>query len=915
MKAILSRKVIVTLCCGVLSFFVLSRCVHKSPVDSEASTSKNLSKNLLKNPGMNLTRSEAMERASIIEKPEYDLEFVFKKKTNQFQAKIKIQFEVKKLASSFLDANQIKLESLQINSQKWNEALITQNYNGQRISLPETFLKLGKNEVIIEYQQNFSKNGRGIYKFTDPLDNKEYIWTKLEPFEANQVFPCFDQPDLKALISAQVITDKDSQVVFTTKETKVMSLKTKVAKLGTTSSAKPMPISSEEKLWIFPKSVAMSTYLFSLHVGPYHFWKDRYQGIPLRLFVRDSLKTKVDSHFWFQITKKGFAFFEKEFAYPYPFKKYDQLIVPDFSAGGMENIAAVNYNEAFVPQGIPTEEEQEKLANVMLHEMAHMWFGDLVTMKWWDDLWLNESFATYMAYLAIEKITDFKGSYQSFHYRGKSNAYTEDQYPTTHPVSTEVPDLQSTYNQFDAITYSKGAATMRQLAYYMGEEDFRAGIRAYFKKYQYQNTEFSDFISSLEVYSKKNLKVWSEQWIKTAGVDTLKVNYKSCDSKINFKLISNNKHKSPSSQLSLGESIRPHQFSMNLYDSRGTLIATETILMESARHEFLMKKPICAAFILVNANDKDYVKVSLIKEQLSFIKEKLNLLSSPLERTLVWNQLYFSLRDHDLKLEDFSEIFLAQLPKEKNIKILHQLAGFWSKIIAFIPSQQVEKRKSMAERIEAIYWEHFEKQKTESQRQIIFEALVAKAESAKSIAKINDYLDGKLRLKQNQELRWSALRRLATFNFPGVNEKIESEKKQDPSELGVKLAMAALASRPSKENKQKWLDEVLTQNQWSLARKQSVLSHLFPNSFEQNQVKESFREFFFTTLQNLNNNPDSKTNEVAFNKSFTQLAPNDCSEKTHQQMTKFIEQNDWHPSIKKNLIILDYENELCRQIN
>lgn len=905
MREILSRKMIMAMICGVLSIFVLSRCVHKSSVHIQANASNSLSKNQL-NPSINLTRGEAIERASVVEKPEYDLEFIFKKKSNQFQAKIKIQFEVKKIAASFLDANQIKLDSLQINSQKWNEALIAQNYNGQRILLPQAFLKLGKNEVIIEYQQNFSKNGRGIYKFTDPLDNKEYIWTKLEPFEANQVFPCFDQPDLKAHIAVQVIADGDSQVVFTTKETKVTTLKLATSEHST--------VNSPEKLWIFPKSAAMSTYLFSLHVGPYHFWKDKYQGIPLRLFVRDSLKSKVDSHFWFQITKKGFAFFEKEFAFPYPFKKYDQLIVPDFSTGGMENIAAVNYNESYVPQGIPTEEDQEKLANVMLHEMAHMWFGDLVTMKWWDDLWLNESFATYMAYFAIEKITDFKGSYQSFHYRGKTNAYTEDQYPTTHPVSTEVPDLQSTYNQFDAITYSKGAAAMRQLAYYMGEDDFRSGIRAYFKKYQYQNTEFSDFISSLEVYSKKNLKAWSEQWIKMAGLDTLKANYKSCESKISFQLISDKKWISTESQNFRGELLRPHQFSINFYDSKGKLIATETTLISSENHEIIMKKPVCADFILVNANDKDYIKVSLIREQLSFVKEKLNLLSSPLERTLVWNQLYFSLRDNDLKLDEFLEIFLAQLPKEKNIKILQQLSGFWSKIIAFIPSNEVEKRRSISERIEAIYWEHLYTEKLESHRQVLFETLVTKAESVKSIERINDYLNGKIPLKQNQELRWLSLRRLATFDFPGVSEKIELEKKQDPSEMGVKLAMAALASRPQKENKQRWLDEVLTPSQLSLARKQVVLSHLFPNSPEQNQVRESFREFFFVTLKKLNNNPDRKTNEVAFNKSFTQLAPNDCSEKTHQQLSHFIEQNEWHPSIKKNLIILDYENELCRKI-
>ncbi len=288
------------------------------------------------------------------------------------------------------------------------------------------------------------------------------------------LFPCFDQPDLKAVYSLKADAPADWRVISTAGEEKT-------------------EVSGARKTWTFAKTQKLSTYVFSVHAGPYHVWTSSAGAIPLRLFARESLAKYVPAGEWLELTRQGLDFYGAYFDLPYPFKKYDQILVPDFNEGAMENVGAVTFGERYVSRSTQTLEEREETADTILHEMAHMWFGDLVTMKWWNGLWLNESFATYMSALAQSRATRYTRSWQSFFAAEKQWAYETDQRATTHPIEGDVADTGHAFADFDGITYGKGASVLKQLAYLLGEEKFRDGVRLYLKEHAYGNAEEKDF--------------------------------------------------------------------------------------------------------------------------------------------------------------------------------------------------------------------------------------------------------------------------------------------------------------------------------------------------------------------------------------------------------------------------------------
>jgi aminopeptidase N len=275
------------------------------------------------------------------------------------------------------------------------------------------------------------------------------------------------------------------------------------------------------KSWQFPPSPVFSTYVFALHAGPYAFWKANANGIPIRLFARKSLAKYVDHQEWLKITQQGLMFYGTQFGYPYPFAKYDQIIVPDFNEGAMENVGAVTFSERYIFRTKVTQDKHMRRADTILHEMAHMWFGDLVTMRWWNGLWLNESFATFMSSWAIDQATQFTGIWQTFFTDIKTWAYREDQLVTTHPIELPVPDTDHAEANFDGITYGKGASTLKQLSFYLSEDDFREGLQRYFQKYAFKNTTLTDFIQMLSEASSQDLSKWQHSWLQTTGVNTI----------------------------------------------------------------------------------------------------------------------------------------------------------------------------------------------------------------------------------------------------------------------------------------------------------------------------------------------------------------------------------------------------------
>lgn len=841
-------------------------------------------------PISNLTQGEAELRAKQILKPTYFVTFDFDVTSTNYSSTTKINFQMKEPAATFLDFKTGEIISYTVNGQ--TKPVV---YANNRIQLAKDDLKAGDNEVVIVFRQSFSNNGRGIYRFQDSVDSKVYIWTKLEPFDANHVFPCFDQPDLKTTIASEVTAPSAWKVVFATMESKKETL-------------------GEKTKWHFPASPIMSTYLFSLHAGDYEVWTDKYKNIPLRVFARASLKKFMDPAYWFKITKQGFAFFEKDFDYAYPFKKYDQLIVPEFSSGGMENVAAVNYNERVIYRGPASREEKESLANLMLHEMAHMWFGDLVTMKWWDELWLNESFATFMAFRALEKNTEYKQAWMSFQRRSKLTAYIEDQYVTTHPISTEVPDILSTFNHFDAITYSKGASAMYQLSYYIGEENFKKGIQQYFKDHAFTNTTLPQFIGALEKASGMDLRNWSVAWLRNSGLDTLKVTPECKDSNltsIKFEL---------KAQID-GSRPRPHKLPITLYKTQGNVV--KTIALEDWKTNGdnetrqITKPTPCPDFILPNSTDVSFIKTHMTSEQIRWAQGNLHKISDPKARGVFWNQAYLNLRDGRINLEDFVKLLLAQIKNEKHPTVTQQFFTYWSAISFFLPQKtdiQLAVRSKILENLEDTFWNQVTDTPDPLWKKTLFSNWIPRVESAKGLANLHGILTSQVTLKPmlvDQDLRWSILKRLAALGHPQVEELAAAEKVRDPSESGFKSYLATQVSRPSLADKTKWLEEMNRPDMnWSLARKQSILYSMFPSTPKQNQLRDEFSGQFYKTMSVL----DKRNEDISYNRTYAELAPWNCEESKIQELDSFIGNQDWNVTTKKVLLITNQENKICARV-
>src|SRR3989449_405226 len=489
-------------------------------------------------PGNNLTRDEARRRAELIRTPLYDISLDLTRDSDTFTCEATIHFLCQEPgAESFIDFLAPSVDSCELNGAE----VAKEAFNGARIKLSNL---RDANELHVLGTCAYQNVGAGLCRFKDPVDHKIYLHSQFETFDAHRMFPCFDQPDLKASFTFTVLAPSDWIVVS-----------------NNPGQAQQVAGKENIKRWTFGATPKMSSYLTAIVAGPYHGVRDRHGDVDLGLFCRQSLAQYLDPDEIFTVTKQGLDFYGQAYKYPYPFQKYDQLFVPEFSAGAMENIGCVTFNESMVFRSKVTEAVREDRANAILHEMAHMWFGDLVTMRWWDDLWLNESFATFMSVLAQVEATRFKNGWVTFANQYKAGARRQDQLPTTHPIAADVPDIESVYLNFDAITYNKGACVLRQLVAYVTQDTFLRGVQRYIKQRQYSNASLADFLSDIEAGSGRDLKAWSKLWLETAGLNTLRPLPTSQSETIGSLTI---RQEAPPEF----PTIRPHRLAVGLYDRK-----------------------------------------------------------------------------------------------------------------------------------------------------------------------------------------------------------------------------------------------------------------------------------------------------------------------------------------------------------
>ncbi|HLQ16148.1 MAG TPA: aminopeptidase N, partial [Candidatus Eisenbacteria bacterium] len=480
-----------------------------------------------------------------------------------------------------------------------------------------------ENSLTIKATASYSHDGTGMNWFRDPVDGRTYLHSMFAEHSGYRGYACFDQPDLKATFAFRVKAP-DGWVA-----------------VSNTAGAR-----GSDGEWTFPTTSAISTYITAIVAGEYHEVRHDHRGIPLGLYCRQSLAQYLDPDEIFEITRSGFDFFERRFGHRYPFGKYDQLFVPEFASGAMENVGCVTHNERMVFRSKVTEDDRMGRAETILHEMAHMWFGDLVTMKWWDDLWLNESFAEYMGYLGVVEATRFKTAWIEFADATKAAARTQDQLPTTHPIVADIPDVEAVSLNLDRITYNKGAAALRQLVAWVGEDAFFKGVKEYFTAHAYGNTDLKDFLEALEHASGRDLEAWSRAWLQTAGVNTLAAAIEVEGGVIkSASLVQTAPVDHPT--------LRPHRLRVGLFDFvNGKVQRRQAVELDIAGAgtpipEFAGER--VPDLVLVNDWDLTYCKIAFDERSIETLRRHLGEIEDPLSRALSSGAVWDMARDAGLR--------------------------------------------------------------------------------------------------------------------------------------------------------------------------------------------------------------------------------------------------------------------------
>ena len=851
-----------------------------------------------------ISRIDAAARGKRVSKVRYHLNIALTAEDAEYKGSVTTNFTLagakKDLTVDFRGGT---VASVEVNGKK-----VKTKYNDFFITLPKRSLKEGANTLTIAYSHPYSNTGAGLYRFKDPADGGIYLYTDFEPYDANRLFPCFDQPDIKARYRTTAVVPQDWVVVSATLDSDVM------------------PAGKGLNRWEFPESKPFSTYIFSLHAGEYRVWKADHKGLPLRLMARKSFAKHVDVQEWINITKKGFDFFNEYFGVDYPFEKYDQIIAPDFNAGAMENTGAVTFSERYITRGKPTWNDQRDTANVILHEMAHMWFGNLVTMKWWDDLWLNESFASYMSIVALHDATRFKDSWEDFLLGYKQWAYWEDQLVTTHPIEADITDTATAFANFDGITYGKGAASLKQIAHFIGEQGFKKGVQLYFKRHAFQNTIRKDFVDALAEGSGKNLDAWTKQWLQTAGVNTLAASFTCTDGKVRNLTLNQGYQEGYAT-------LRGHKTNVAIYENKGRgrleRIADADIEYTSKKtsvHAF--DGAACPALVFPNAGDHDYVKVRLDYISLQTAKVALKNITNPLDRAGLWMTLWDMVLDAELPVLEYTDIVLANLEVEidetgslmtlsKILDTLHGRRLNSSSVLKYLAGENdlaKRRRTQVVERLEKFLWKNLARFPKESGRQmLLLDAYTRVAETPAGLARLERILDGKEALKGwtvDQDRRWNILSQLSRYGSPGAPKRIRDETAKDNSSRGQKEAIGASVIANSWDAKQAWLDEALDpKTKKSLAKLKSAMGAVFP--YDQPKHRRRFADTYFTQLPKL-----EKSRPHEFLGSFAgSLVPTTCQAKDEQAVAKFLKKYPkFDPVARKKIRVAKQENGRCVKV-
>ena len=733
----------------------------------------------------NITRAEAQERSAHITVDSYAVDLDLTSTGPTFRSTTTCIFDSSAPGDpTWIDLIAEKVESVVLNGEELDLATVVQ---GGRILLPEL---ARDNTVTIVAQCRYMNTGEGLHRFIDPVDGETYLYTQFESADARRMYACFEQPDLKGTFQLTVTAPAHWQVV--------------------SNSPTPDPESAGSGIatWVFPPTARMSTYITALVAGPYHVVRDEYRGpngtYPLGVFCRASLAQYLDADDIFELTKQGFAFFEEQFGIPYPFDKYDQLFVPEFNAGAMENAGCVTFLEDYVFRSRVTQAAYEQRANTILHEMAHMWFGDLVTMRWWDDLWLNESFAEWAAHHANVHATRFSEAWTTFANLRKAWAYRQDQLPSTHPIAADMVDLDAVRVNFDGITYAKGASALRQLVAWVGETEFLAGLHEYFTKYAWGNTELRDLLAELEATSGRDLSQWTREWLQTSGVNLLRPIVTIADDGTYESVLI--EQEPPTVPEGIAPTLRSHRVGVGLYDidEIGLTLRQrlEVDVVGSSTPIASLNGAPRADLLLVNDGDLTFAKVRLDADSWRTATTHLGGLRDSLARAVIWGAAWDMTRDAEVSTGDFVDLVLAGVAAETDIGVVQGVLRQARMAIDQFAADQ--HRTEYLMRFAFRLLELARSAEPGSDRQLAFtRSFAGAATTNEHLEIVESLLDGSAEwpgLQIDTDLRWFLLQQLVSAGTRGL-AAIDEELARDDTATGRRQAAMAKASIPTTEAK------------------------------------------------------------------------------------------------------------------
>ncbi|MFJ6655791.1 aminopeptidase N [Streptomyces sp. NPDC091377] len=797
-------------------------------------------------PGTNLTREEAQQRAKLltVDSYEIDLDLSGAQEGGTYRSVTTVRFDVAEGgAETFIDLVAPDVHEVTLNGDALDPGEV---FKDARIALPG--LEAGPNVLRVVADCAYTNTGEGLHRFVDPVDDQAYLYTQFEVPDARRVFASFEQPDLKATFQFTVKAPSGWTVI----------------------SNSPTPEPADD-VWVFAPTPRISSYITALIVGPYHSVHSVYekdgQSVPLGIYCRPSLAEYLDSDALFEVTRQGFAWFQEKFDYAYPFEKYDQLFVPEFNAGAMENAGAVTIRDQYVFRSKVTDAAYEVRAETVLHELAHMWFGDLVTMEWWNDLWLNESFATYTS---IACQADAPGSrwphaWTTFANSMKTWAYRQDQLPSTHPIMAEIRDLDDVLVNFDGITYAKGASVLKQLVAYVGEDEFFKGVQAYFKRHAYGNTRLSDLLGALEETSGRDLGTWSQAWLQTAGINVLRPRIETdADGVITSFAVHQEAPALPAG--AQGEpTLRPHRIAIGLYGldaASGKLVREQRIELDvdgelTAVAELTGKRR--PAVILLNDDDLSYAKVRLDEESLAFVTGHLGDFADSLPRALCWASAWDMTRDAELPARDYLSLVLSGIGKESDIGVVQSLQRQVKLAIDLYAAPSA--RDALLTRWTDATLAHLRAAEAASDHQLAWaRAFAATARTPEQLDLLEGLLEGTHTvegLAVDTELRWAFVQRLAAVGrYQGT--EIAGEYERDRTAAGERHAATARAARPTPEAKAQAWASVVESDKLPNAVQEAVIAGFVQT--DQRELLAPYTEKFFEAVKGV---WDSRSHEMA----------------------------------------------------